>query len=224
MTCKRSILGLLFLGLMACKTGSVHINVTYERLHGLQLADRVLFQENVAGSVNNIQYAAGGTYTLELKIVNGFTNAVTEYSQFHIIDDPNRDGHKAVEIRLTQSGGKLLANGATVPGMAPPEMLTDRLRKDLEAGFDFIISQIEKFNRDVQKIPDSEAYQELKKSMEALADDIRRAEKEAREKVKKEWLPRIERQLDELRKQLQQLGREKELSPLEERVERIRRI
>lgn len=221
---RRFAIGFLLMGVMACQPSVVHINATYGRLAGMVSGDHVLFQGNVAGSVTDVQYTSEGSYTLKLKIAKGFASAATEYSQFHIVDDPNREGRKAVEIRLTQQGGKMLANGTTVQGVTPPELLADRLQRDLEAGFNFILSQIEKFSRDVHKVPDSEVYKKLKQSMEALAAEIQRAEKEARDRVKDEWLPKIERQLDALREQLQKLGREKELQPLEERVNRIRRI
>lgn len=218
------IIGCLVIGVMACQSGGVHINATYGRLSGVALEDRVLFQNNVAGSVAAIQLTDEGTYILKLEIDKGFANALTEYSQFLIIADPQRDGRKAVDIRLSRQGGKILADGTTVQGVAPVDLLSERLQRDLATGFDFILSQIDKFSRDVQKIPDSDAYQSLKQSMEALAAEIQRAEKEAREQVKEEWLPQLERHLDDLRRQLQKLGREDELQPLEERVERIRRI
>jgi hypothetical protein len=217
-------LGCFIFLIMACRSSARHMTVNYARLSGLALEDVVLFQQNVAGSVAAIHYNSDGTYAVNLKIEKGFANALTEFSQFYLIDDPRREGHKAVEIRLLRQGGKPLADGATVTGVTSAEVLAERLKKDLEAGFGFILEQIEKFSQDIQKIPESDAYKALKRSMEDLAAEISRAEKEARDRVKGEWLPKIERKLEALRKQLQQLGREKELQPLEERVERIRRI
>ena len=49
-------------------------------------------------------------------------------------------------------------------------------------------------------------------------------EKQARERIKHEWLPRIQRELDKLKEKLKQYGREDELAPLEKEVERIRKI
>jgi len=57
-----------------------------------------------------------------------------------------------------------------------------------------------------------------------LAAEIQQKEKQARERIKREWLPRIQRELDKLREKLKQSGRESELAPLEKEVERIRRI
>lgn len=218
------ILGFIGLGAQACQSSAHYIHVTYERLHGVAAEDRVLFEQNEAGSVTGVQYTPDGTYVLKLMINKGFVDAITEYTQFHIIDDPGRDGRKAVAIRLSRPDGNVLANGATVQGVTPAETLSGQIQKNIAAGFDYIESQIERFGRDVQKIPESDEYKTLRESLEALADDMLRAEKEARTRAKEEWLPKLERHLDLLREKLRQLGRENELKPLDERVEKIRRI
>lgn len=218
------ILGLIGLGAQACQSGAHHIHASYERLYGVAVEDRVLFEQNVAGRVTEVQYTLEGTYTVTLEINKGFVNAITEYSQLHIIDDPNRDGRKAIEIRLNRPDGKVLANGTTVLGVNPSKTLAGQIQKDIAAGFDFIQSQIERFGRDVQKIPDSEGYKALRESLEALTDEMLQAEKEARKRAKQEWLPLLERHLEQLREKLRQLGRENELKPLDDKVERIRKI
>ncbi len=216
--------GLILVWIMACRSGDISVNIIYDNIAGVNVEDVVIFEQNVIGSVERIQYNTDGTYTVKLKIDQGFGNAVTEFSEFQVVDNPKQKGRKAIEIRITRQGGRLLADGATVRGKAPPDALINSLQKQLETGLDFIIEQMERFRQDARKIPESDAYKELKRSMEALADEIRRSEKKARDRIKREWLPKIERQIEALRKQLRQLGREKELAPIEERVERIRRI
>jgi predicted nuclease with TOPRIM domain len=84
--------------------------------------------------------------------------------------------------------------------------------------------QMDKFGRDLQTFPESQEYKDLKKSLEELAAEIERKEKQTREQIKREWLPKIQRELDELRQRLKQMGREDEMAPLDREVERIRRI
>ncbi len=216
--------GLILVWVLACRSGDISVNVIYDNVAGVTVEDVVIFEQNVVGGVEFIQYNTDGTYTVKLTINKGFSNAVTEFSEFQVVDNPKQKGRKAIEIRITRQGGRLLTDGDTVRGKASSDTMMNSLQKELEAGLGFIIEQIERFRQDARKIPQSDAYKELKRSMEALAGEIRRSEEEARERIKREWMPKLERQLEALRKHLRQLGREKELAPIEERIERIRRI
>ncbi len=215
---------LLLLLVMGCTSQTIEINVSYDKLSGLAKDDRVLFNHNEAGRVASIQYRQDQTYLVTLEIDRGFAHALTEYSRFYVIDDSGADNRKAIEIRVTQQGGVPLKSGAVVPGSRKIDDLADQLQKDVEAGFRFFKETIEGLERDIQQVPESEAYQRLKKSLQELADEIKQKEKHVREKIKREWLPKLERELDDLRRRLEESGREDELKPLEVEMERMRRI
>ncbi len=215
---------ILFLAVWGCQFNEIKLNVTFDHLSGLAKEDRIIFEGNRIGSVQAVQYNPDGSYTVQVGIDKGFSHAVTQYSQFSIVEDPERSGHKAVSVRLTKQGGTPLESGTTVAGISAESDFVSRLQKDLESGFSFFKEQIEKFERDVQQYPQSEEYNNLKKSLEDLAAEIQQKEKQARERIKREWLPRIQRELDKLREKLKQYGREGELAPLDKEVERIRRI
>lgn len=211
--------------LFACSLGGgIMVNVNFERLSGLEKDDRVLFENNVAGHVKSVRYNSDGTYTVQVVIDEGFVSAATEYSQFQVIDDPHRQGRKGIRIRLAQHGGSPLADGATVAGTPAEEDLAAKIRKELETGIGFLMEKMEQIGRDIQAFPDSQEYRDLKKSLEDLADELERKEKEARERLKKEWLPKLQRELDALRERLREKGREEQMAPLDKEMERIRRI
>lgn len=209
---------------LACRVNGHLIDVTFESLSGLEKGDRVLFQGNTAGQVKDVQFNQDGSYTVRLEIEEGFANAVTEYSRFYVVGDPERKGHKSIEIQLERQGGTPLASGSTVKGTTPEKNLADRLHEELEGAMGFLKEQMDKFGRDIQTFPESQEYKDLKKSLQDLADEIERKEKETREKVKREWLPKIQRELDDLRERLRQMDREDQLAPLDQEVERIRRM
>ena len=220
---KTTVIG-VFLFLTACLIQDIRLDITFDRIAGLTKGDRVLFEDNKIGGVETVQYSLDGHYTVEVLIEKNFANAVTQYSQFGIIDDPASPGHKAVQVSLSRQGGTPLKSGTVVAGASPAKDFGTRLQEELSAGLSLFQEQIEKFGRDLQAFPDSEEYKQFKKSLEDLATELAHREKEAREKIKQEWLPRIQKELDELREKLKQSGREKEVRPLEEEVEKIRRI
>jgi hypothetical protein len=210
--------------LAACRSDGIHLNVTYEHLTGLAPQDRVLSGSDRAGTVKSVGFLKDGTHVIGLKIDKAYKGAVTDASEFFVADDPGRPGYKAIVIRTQKSGGAPLADGSTVAGASPYEHLGFAIQKEIGAGLDYLIEQIDRFKQDASKIPDSEAVRRLKKTIKDMAAEMMRAEKAARERIKREWLPKIERELEKLRKKLRELGREDDLRPLEDEVERIRRI
>ena len=209
---------------IGCRSNVVHLNVTYTQLSGLAPEDRVIVEGNKAGMVAEITYLKDGTYVVGLQIEKGFAEALTDASAFYVVDDPARQGHKAIEIRVLHDGGALLADGATVTGASEADRLEYLMRKTLMDGVDYLARRIDKLKQDIEGIPDSEAYRQFERALKELASELRRSEKEVRERIKREWLPKLEQELEKLRKRLRNSGREDELEPLEEEVERIRRI
>lgn len=218
------MLGAVVLLLSGCRPQDIQINVHFDHLSGLAPGDRVLFENNTAGSVDNIHYSKDGTYEVRLRIDEGFTGAATEHTHFKIVNDTAHSGHKAVAMVLSRPGGAALSDGARVEGDDDGDTLGDRLHQRLEEGFAFFKERMEEFSEDMKQVPDSEAFQQLKKSLSDLADDLGRTEKKARKKLKEEWLPRLEEELEELERQLREYGREDEAAPLQEEINRIRKI
>lgn len=222
---RKAIIWILFIGVLsACWSRDVRINVKFDHLSGLAREDRIVFEGNTIGSVQAITYNPDGSYTVQVRIEKGFENAVTQYSHFRIAADPKFSDRKAVIVILDQSGGTPLKSGVTIAGDSEENDFFNQLQKDLESGFAFFKEQIDKIDRDVRQYPQSEEYRQLKKSLEDLAAEIRSKERQTREKIKGEWLPKIQRELDNLREKLKQYGREEELEPLEKEVDRIRKI
>ena len=222
---RKTIVWLLFIwGLSACVSNDIQINVTFDHLSGLTKEDRVVFEDNTIGSVQAVSYNPDGSYTVQVRIEKSFQNAVTQYSHFRIVEDPKASNHKAVMVVLDQSGGTPLKSGATIAGDSEEDDFFKQLQEDLASGFAFFKEQIDKIDRDVRQYPQSEEYRQLKKSLEDLADEIESKEKQTREKIKREWLPKIQREVDKLREKLKQFGKEEELEPLEKQVDRIRNI
>jgi hypothetical protein len=88
----------------------------------------------------------------------------------------------------------------------------------------FLKEKMEQFGRDVQSFPESQEYQDLKKALDDLATELGRKEKETRERLKKEWLPKLQRELDVLRQRLREDGHEEQMAPLDKEMDRIRKI
>jgi MlaD protein len=221
---KTAIWALSVLMLSACWSPDIRINIIFDQLSGLARKDRVIFDGNAIGDVQTISYNSDGSYTVQVKIEKNFENAVTQYTHFKVVGDPKVADHKAVMIVLAQNDGTPLKSGVTVAGDSEEDELVNQLQKDFASGFEFLKKQIDKIDRDVRQYPQSEEYRQLKRSLEDFATELEQKEKETREKIKHEWLPKIQDGLDKLRQKLKKSGHEKEMQPLEKEMDRIRKI
>lgn len=218
------IISFLVFMVISCRSNVIHLNVTYTHLSGLTAEDRVIFEGNKAGTVAEITYLKDGTYVVGLQVDKGFAEALTDAAAFYVVDDPVRQGHKAIEIRVLHAGGAPVADGTTVSGATDAEHLEYLMRKTLMDGVGYLARQIDELKQDIERIPESEAYRKLERTLKELASELRHSEKEVRGRIKREWLPKLEQALEKLRKRLRNQGREDKLEPLEEEMERIRRI
>ena len=208
----------------ACRDSSIEINVRYDQVHGLTVDRRVVFQGRPTGVVESIEYTREGSYVVTLAIDKAFSDILTEHARFYIVDDPDTSDEKAVEIRNEASGGDRLASGSIVTGSHATVDLSEKLQKDIESGLQIFKEALDEIRRDIHEFPESKEYQDLKRSMEGLARELMQKERGVREKFKRKWLPRIQRELDDLRERLKQLDRENDMAPLEEQMEHLRSI
>lgn len=210
--------------LAGCKEGDLNIKVRCDQIQGLTEGDLVIFEQNRIGKVTGISYLVDGHYMVDLAIKKDFANAVTDYSKFFIIGDPQNKGKKAIEMIHTRRGGTPLKDGATVEGCTKPSAVFSRMGDDFEKGLEDLKQHFEQFFEDLRGVPESQEFKKLEKELERLAEEMKRSGTSAREKIEKELLPRLKQEIDRLRKQLRKFGREKELEPLETQIEKIMKI
>ena len=189
---------------------NVSLTVKFDQIYGLKNGDQVIFELNHIGDVENVNYGRDGIYSVTVKIRNNFANAVTEHSKFFIIDDPLKEGHKAIEVTLEQTGGIRLEDGAVVDGSSSRSAVLKKLEIDIEKGLAYLKKEFGKFQEQVDKVPESEEYQELKKKLTNLVEQLKLATKETNKKIQKELIPKIIRELDKIENMLRKYGEEKQ--------------
>jgi paraquat-inducible protein B len=215
------VLALAFLG---CKEGDFNIKIRCDQIQGLTEGDQVIFEQNRIGKVTGVFYSVDGDYMVDLAIKEDFANAVTEYSEFFIIGDPQNGGKKAIEMIHTRTGGSPLKDGAIIEGSTKSSAVFSRMEDDLEKGLEDLKEHFERFFEDLRGVPESQEFKKLEKELERLTEEMKRSGKSAQEKIQKELLPRLKQEIEKLRKQLRRFGREKELEPLETQMKKIKEI
>ena len=219
-----SILFLLAGTLLGFADTNLNLKVKFDQIYGLKRGDRVIYELNHIGDVENVDYGRDGIYNVKVTIKNNFANTATEYSKFFIIDDPLKEGNKSIDVILVQTGGVLLKDGATVDGSSNRSMILEKLEMDIEKGLQYLKKEYEKFQDQVDKIPESKEYQELKRKLADLVEQLKLTSKETHEKIQKELIPKLKEELDKIEETLRKLGEEKQTQPSENQLEKPTKI
>lgn len=101
------------------------------------------------------------------------------------------------------------------------EEASRQLDHDLGKTLENLSDQLSTFSAEVKKVPDSREMKQLEESVNQFAEEFKRAQKDVRDHIVNEVIPQLRLQLDRLRMQLQQEGREKEIEVIDRQVKEM---
>ncbi len=205
----------------ACEEKALHLKVRFDQIAGLQADNRVIFESNHIGRVSRVFYSQEAVYQVDLQIKEDFANAVTENARFYIIDDPLASDKKAIEMIQIRKGGSPLADGTFVDGSTQSLALYQKMLENFDKQAGKLAGQFQQFLEDLGRLPESEAVKQLQKDLAEIAREMEKAGKATREKIQNEIVPMLKKELEQLKKRLEKYGREKELEPLEEQLDKL---
>jgi paraquat-inducible protein B len=208
----------------ACQEKSLNLKVRFNEVQGLKQGNRVIFKQSPIGTVKCLRYSDEGFFLVDIAIKKDFSDAVTEYSRFSIITDPQNPENKAVDMIQVRSGGKGLKNDTTVEGSTETSIFFQKLLGDIENGLKDLEKQFEQFSKDLKSIPETEEFKKLEDEFKHLSEEMKRSGESVRQKIKEEFLPQLRNEMEKLRKKLHEFGREDEMKPLETQMEKIQKI
>ncbi|MCF8082788.1 MAG: MlaD family protein [Deltaproteobacteria bacterium] len=204
-----TVLLLLSPGAWGFPDPDLHVTIRFDRIDGLTSGDRVLFEENHIGNVESVTYEKEGRYTVEISIQSNFINAATTLSEFYVVNDPQAQKKRAIQMVQVQPGGSVLKQGAVVEGSNSRSLLLKRLSRDIDQGLNELRGELKDLQKDMENIPHTDEYRELKRELSETAKQLERAVRESKEKMRKELLPLLIRKLEELKERLKEQGKEK---------------
>ncbi len=210
--------------ILGCYSRDLNLKIRFTQTEGLRADDRIIFEKNQIGKVDTISYSEKGDYIADVKIDKGFKKAVTEYSRFFIINDPSVKGRKAIKMVKVAAGGVPLEKGAMIEGSTRFALLLGQMEEDFGKAMSELSRKINKLSDEIKQIPESEEIKNLEHYLNQLKEKMKKSGKEFREKIQKELLPWIQKEIENLKERLRKFGREKELEPLEVKMEELRKI
>ncbi len=210
--------------MLGCYNKDLNFKIRFVQTEGLRADDRIIFAKNHIGNVDAISYSEGGGYIADVKIDKGFKKAVTENSRFFIINDPSEKGRKAIEMVKVAEGGAPLVKGAIIDGSTRFALLLGQMEEGFGKTMSETSRKINKLADEVKQIPESIEIKKLEYYLKQLKEKMKKSGKEFREKIQNELLPWIQKEIENLKERLRKFGREKEVDPLEVKMEELRKI
>ena len=219
------ILPLIFVyGLVAACVGSLQLTVLYDRTEGLKPNDPVLWNEQKIGKVQSVKQNGQDRASVQLQIRKAFSDKVTDESRFVIQADPQRRGDSFVRMVNLSEKGNPLPTGTAVEGSTYLSLQLEKTASGLEAWREQLERELERWEKELSQLPESESYKELEREMDYWLNKLGQAGVKTREYFKEEVLPRLQEALRELKKRLWQSGKEKEVETLEVKLDKLKSI
>lgn len=202
----------------------LRIHVAFDGVDRLQEGDDVVLDAQPVGYVEKLAYVQDGFFRVTLSIDKTFAPQLSENSRFIISDHTGETGKKTVRIVQTRSGGRPLASGSTVKGSDKYAVMLEKIRGDIQDSVDFLKREMDAFAEEIRRLSEDEKIKALEMEMKRIARAMKEASRETREKIEKEIVPLMKKEMEALRERLRENGREEEMAPLDQEMQRILRI
>ena len=187
----------------------LHFKINYDRVDGLSEGAPVVLDEQIIGKVTGLKSSTNGGHLVEVAIPRESAASATSEARFILADDPNSPQHKRIELVLDGPGGKPIAEGDEVTGSYPNPVGSmfpfGELLREIGGALGELRTQVERFRQDFQKLPDSPEAKQLQDEWRKLTDEIAKTQNEAGYAMKKEILPKLEKEMEDLHNRLKEM-------------------
>lgn len=196
----------LCLFLLAGCGQDLHFKISYDKLNGLKEGAPVVLDEQVIGKVTGVEVAKDGGHLVEVAIPLESASAATSDASFVLDDDPENPGGKRIEIVQEGPGGKPIAEGSQVRGAYPNPLGSvfpfGELLREIGGALGQLRGQVERFRQEFEKLPNSPEAKQLQEEWRKLNEEIAKTQNEAGYAMKKEILPKLQKEMEELRQRM----------------------
>lgn len=186
----------------------LHFTITYGDIANLAVGDPVVLDGKPIGKVAGLEQEKSGGHLVEVAIPRESATAATSEASFILSPDPDKPGRHRIEVALASPGGKPIAEGAVVKGSYPSPLglfpFGEILRGFGDALRD-LSGQVEQFRKEFEKLPNSPEAKQLQDEWRRLTDEINKAQSSASDTLRKEVLPKLEKEMEELHKRMEEM-------------------
>ncbi len=207
--------------LIGCVGTTHNFKIRFNDIQGLRKNDRVFFDKTAIGEVTGIEYTDTGNYLVNLAVEDQFSSLPKDSSTFYI--DSNPETEKQIAIRITQikDGGNIIEKNTIVEGQSKYAALYGRIANKFRKNVYVLESEINNFIKGLQNLSESEQIKQIERQLDKILAEIENLSVEMKHKLETEILPRIKEQIEGMRRRLEKIGKEEKLIHVEQKIETI---
>ena len=207
--------------LIGCVGTTHNFKIRFNDIQGLRKNDRVFFDQTAIGEVTGIEYTDTGNYLVNLAVEDQFSSLPKDSSTFYI--DSNPETEKQIAIRITQikDGGNIIEKNTIVEGQSKYVALYGQIANKFRKNVFLLESEINEFLKGLQNLSESEQIKQIERKLDKILAEIENLSVEMKHKLETDILPRIKEQLEGVRRRLEKNGKEEKLKHVEQKLETI---
>jgi ABC-type transporter Mla subunit MlaD len=199
------ISALTALVLVGCFGTTHNFMIRFNDIEGLRKNDQVFFNNTPIGVVKDVEYTDSGSYLVKVAVEDQYSSLPKDSSTFYIDSHPEAEGQKAIRIIQIQDEGNIIEKNAI------------KFRKNVGV----IESEINEFLKGLQNLTEDEQIKQIERQLDKILAEIENLSVQMKHKLETEILPRIREQIEELRRRLGEIGKEKKLKYVDQKIKTI---
>ena len=207
--------------LIGCIGTTHNFKIRFNDIQGLRENDRVFFDKTAIGKVTGIEYTDTGNYLVSVAVEDQFSSLPKASNTFYIDSNPETEGQKAVRIIQIKDGGNIIEKNTIVEGQSKYVAIYGQIANKFRKNIHVMESEINDFFKGLQYLSESEQIKQIERQLDKILAEIENLSMEMKHKLETEILPRIKKLVEELRRRLEGIGKEEKLEYVDKKIETI---
>jgi ABC-type transporter Mla subunit MlaD len=197
--------------LLGCVGTTYNFKIRFNDIQGLRENDRVFFDKTPIGVVTDVEYTDTGNYLVSVAVDDQYSSLPKDSSTFYIDSNPETEGETAVRIIQIKDGGNLIEKNTVVEGQSKYSAIYGQIANNFRKNIHAMESEINEFIKGLQDFSESEQIKQIERQLDKILAEIENLSAEMKHKLETDILPRIKQHIEELRRRLKQIGKEEKL-------------
>jgi len=207
--------------LLGCVGTTYNFKIRFNDIQGLRENNRVFFDKTPIGVVTDVEYTDTGNYLVSVAVDDQYSSLPKDSSTFYIDSNPETEGETAVRIIQIKDGGNLIEKNTVVEGQSKYSAIYGQIAHNFRKNIHAMESEINEFIKGLQDFSESEQIKQIERQLDKILAEIENLSAEMKHKLETDILPRIKQHIEELRRRLKQIGKEEKLKYVDQKIETI---
>jgi hypothetical protein len=150
-----------------------------------------------------------------------FSSLPKDSSTFYIDSNLETEGQKAVRIIQIKDGGNIIEKNTIVEGRSKYSAIYGQIANNFRKNIHSMESEINEFVKGLQDFSESEQIKRIERQLDKILAEIENLSAEMKHKLETDILPHIKEYIEELRRRLKQIGKEEKLKYVDQKIKTI---